>query len=139
MLIREERKNNPNLNFLVRISSGGVRVFHVKGWGPKSSVCLSKPRESKLFGGSSWDFFAGISRGGPKRLRKIKVCVQLRAPTTLEKGSFHSKQLAGQCLCLTRMRARLKGGQIFLPGYPRGARKVRGIIVCVQFLAPYKI
>ena len=28
-------------------------VLHVKGWGPKSSVCPSKPRETKLFGGIS--------------------------------------------------------------------------------------
>ena len=55
------RKRNPNLNFLVRISSGGVGVFHVKGWGPKSSVCPSKPRETKLFGGIFRDL-AGISR-----------------------------------------------------------------------------
>ena len=52
--------------FLVRISSGGVGVFHVKGWGPKGSVRPSKPRESKLFGG----IFAGISRGCPKKVRK---------------------------------------------------------------------
>ena len=52
-------KKNPNPNFLVRISSGGVGVFHVKGWGPKSSVCPSKPRENKLFG--------GISRGCPTK------------------------------------------------------------------------
>ena len=36
------RKRNPNPNFLVRVFSGGVGVFHVKGWGPKSSVCPSK-------------------------------------------------------------------------------------------------
>ena len=39
------RKTNPNPNFLIHISLGGVGVFHVKGWGPKSSVCPSKPRE----------------------------------------------------------------------------------------------
>ena len=49
----------------VRISSGGVGFFHVKRWGPKSSVCPSKPRESKVFSGISWDF-AGISRGAQK-------------------------------------------------------------------------
>ena len=52
------RKRNPNPNLLVRIFSGGVGVFHVKGWGPKSSVCPSKPRE-KLFWrdipGFCWD------------------------------------------------------------------------------------
>ena len=65
----QARKKNPNLNFWVRIFSGGVGVFHVKGWGPKSSVCPSKPRESNFFGGISRDF-AGISRKRPKSLRK---------------------------------------------------------------------
>ena len=60
--IQGRKRNNPNPNFLVRIFSGGVGVFHVKGWGPKSSVCPSKPRETKLFGGISRDV-AGISRG----------------------------------------------------------------------------
>ena len=31
----QARKRNPNPNFWVRISSGGVGVFHLKGWGPK--------------------------------------------------------------------------------------------------------
>ena len=53
------RKRNPNPNFLVRIFSGGVAVFHVNWWGPKSSVCSSKHREIKLLGGMSRDF-AGI-------------------------------------------------------------------------------
>ena len=44
-------RQETNPNFLVQISSDGVGVFHVKGWGPKSSVCPSKPRETKLFGG----------------------------------------------------------------------------------------
>ena len=43
------QKRNPNPNFLVRIFSGGVGVFHGKGWGPKSSVCPSKPGKVKLF------------------------------------------------------------------------------------------
>ena len=41
----------------------------MKGWGPKSSVCPSKPRESNFFAGISRDF-AGISRKRPKSLRK---------------------------------------------------------------------
>ena len=41
----------------------------MNGWGPKSSVCPSKPRESNFFGGISRDF-AGISRKRPKSLRK---------------------------------------------------------------------
>ena len=60
------RRRNPNPNFLVQISSGGV---HAKGWGPKNSVCPSKPREAKVFGGISRDF-AGISRNCLKSLRK---------------------------------------------------------------------
>ena len=67
-------KRNPNPNFLVRISSGGVGVFHVKGWGPKSSVCPSKPRETKLFGGISRDFWRDIP-GEPEKFEK-NVCVQ---------------------------------------------------------------
>ena len=53
--------------------SGYLQVFHVKGWGPKSSVCPSKPRETKIFGGISRDF-AGISRRCPKSLRKKSLC-----------------------------------------------------------------
>ena len=67
--LSQARKKNPNLNFSVRIFSGGVVVFHVKGWGPKSSVCPSKPREFNFFGGISRDF-AAISRKRPKSLRK---------------------------------------------------------------------
>ena len=53
-------------NFLVRICSGGVGVFHVNGWGPKSSVCPSKPRETKLLGGISWDFCREFPGGARK-------------------------------------------------------------------------
>ena len=45
------------VSFLVLMSSAGVGVFHVKGWLPKSSICPSKPRETKLFDGNH-----GISR-----------------------------------------------------------------------------
>ena len=38
------------------VSSSEVGAFHVEGWVPKSSVCLSKFRENKLFGGISRDF-----------------------------------------------------------------------------------
>ena len=62
-------KNEPKSKLLSPIFSGGVGAFHVKGWGPKSSVCPSKPRESNFFGGISRDF-AGISRKRPKSLRK---------------------------------------------------------------------
>ena len=44
-----------------------------EGVGPKSSVCPSKPRETKLFGGISRDF-AGISWKCPKSLREKGLC-----------------------------------------------------------------
>ena len=62
-------KRNPNLNFLVRIFSSGVGVFHVNGWGPKSSIRPSKPGKSNFLGGISRDF-AGISRNFLKSLRR---------------------------------------------------------------------
>ena len=45
--LRYEHKSK----LLSPIFYGGVGVFHVKGWGPKSSVCPSKPGESNFFGG----------------------------------------------------------------------------------------
>ena len=45
----------------------------MNGWGPKSSVCPSKPGKSNFFGGISWDF-VGISRRCPKSLRKKSLC-----------------------------------------------------------------
>ena len=62
-------KRNINPNFWVRISSGGVGVFHVKGWGPKGSVCPSKnPRKPNFWAGYP-GIFAVISRGRPKSSR----------------------------------------------------------------------
>ena len=66
------RKRNLNPNFLVRISSGGVGVFHARGWGPKSSLRPSKPRETKLLAGYP-GILAGISRVSPKSLRIKKL------------------------------------------------------------------
>ena len=43
----------------------------MNGWGPKSSVCPSKPRESKLFGGISRDFWRDVP-GVPAKFEKIK-------------------------------------------------------------------
>ena len=74
------RERNPNTNFLVRISSGGVVVFHMKGWGPKSSVCPSKQKNKKKqkikpnFLAGYPGIVAGISLGCPKSLRKQSVC-----------------------------------------------------------------
>ena len=69
----QARKRNPSPNFLVQISSGGVGFFHVKGWGPKSSVCPSKPRKTKLFGGISRDFCWDIP-GTPENVEKKRLC-----------------------------------------------------------------
>ena len=62
--IRQERGAQTQ-TFWVRISSGGVGVFDVKGRGSKSLVYPSKRRETKLFGGMLWDF-AGICGGARK-------------------------------------------------------------------------
>ena len=74
----QARQRNPNPNFLVRIFSGGVGVFHVNGWGPKSSVWASKPGKPNFFGGISRDF-AGISRTRPKSLRTKKFVFNFRS------------------------------------------------------------
>ena len=74
-----ERKRNPNPNALVRISSGRVGVFHVKWWGPESSVCSSQPRETKLSDGISRDFCRDIP-GVPEKFEEEKVSVQFLSP-----------------------------------------------------------
>ena len=68
--MEQGRNRSPNPNFLVRISSGGVGVFHVKGCGPKCLVCPSKPMETKLFGGRPRDFLTGYP-GGTRKFPKI--------------------------------------------------------------------
>ena len=62
----------PKPKLFGRISSGGVGVFDVKGWGPKGSVCASKPRDTKLFGGISQDFARDI-RKVPEKFEKKNV------------------------------------------------------------------
>ena len=87
----QARKRNPNPNFLIRIFSGGVGVFRVNGWGPKSSIRPSKPGKSNFLGRISRDF-AGISRNRPKSLRK-NICVQFPFPiwrTIVFSGRVHS-------------------------------------------------
>ena len=75
----------PHIGHLwVRIFSGGLGVFHVLGWGPKSSVCPSKPGKSNLLGG----IFPGILPGYPGGARKVwerKVCVKFLAPILAKK------------------------------------------------------
>ena len=70
--MNQGRKRNLNPNFLVRISLGGGG-FHTKGWGPKSSVCHSKPRETKRFGGNSRDFCRDIPQV-PEKFEKKCPC-----------------------------------------------------------------
>ena len=67
------RRKEPKPKLLVRIFSSGVGVFHVNGWGPKSSIRPPKPGKSNFLGGISRDF-AGISRRRPKSLRKKSLC-----------------------------------------------------------------
>ena len=67
------KKRNPNPNFLIQIFSGRVGVFHVKGWGPKSSVCPSKPRETKLFRRDIPRFCLDIP-GVPEKFEKKSLC-----------------------------------------------------------------
>ena len=59
----------------------------MKGWGPKSSVCPSKPGKSNFLGRISRDF-PGISRQCPKSLRK-KDCVQSISPEKEIKFTQH--------------------------------------------------
>ena len=63
-------------------------VFHVKGWGPESSVCPKKTRENNLLAG-----YPGV----PRKLGEID-CVQFlgpipfqhpRLPCTLARGIVH--------------------------------------------------
>ena len=79
--IPQRRKRNPNPNFLVRIfgGGGGGGGLPREGAGPQSSVCPSKPRETKLFGGISQDF-AGISRRRQKSLSKKRFVFDSRPP-----------------------------------------------------------
>ena len=65
----QAHKKSTNPNFWVRIFSGGVGVFHVKGWGPKSSIWPSKPGKSNFF----WRDIPGFCRdipGVPEKFEK---------------------------------------------------------------------
>ena len=63
ILDSQARKGN---NKRKRISSGGVRVFHVKGLGPNSSVCPSIPKKQTF-----WRGVSGFWLGYPGGARKI--------------------------------------------------------------------
>ena len=62
--------------------SGGVGVFHMKGWGPKSSVCPSKPGKSNIFAGIYPRILLGYP-GGARKVREKNVCVQCLARTEI--------------------------------------------------------
>ena len=64
-----QARKNTNPNFWVQISSGGVGVFHVKGWGPKKFGMSFETRETSNFSGRISRGFARISRRYPKNLR----------------------------------------------------------------------
>ena len=63
-------KRNPNLNFLVRIFSGRVGVFHVKGWGAEKFGMSLEARETKLF----WQAIPGFCRDIRGARKKKSLC-----------------------------------------------------------------
>ena len=65
---------------------GWVGVFHVKGWRPKSSVCPSKPRQTKLFW---WDIpeFCRDILGAPEKFVKKKFVFNSHPLESLGKQS----------------------------------------------------
>ena len=135
LLFREE-KRNPNPNFLARISSGGVGVFHVKGWGPKSSVCPSKPRETKLFGGMPRDF-AWDFPGGARKVWDKKFVFNSRPLVVLwhDRASVHPVLACYQLptWCLLRMYGSLRLNCSTLLDQPR----ILGSIGIAQCTAPH--
>ena len=75
------RKRNPNPNFLVRISSGGMGVFHVKGWGAKKVwYALRNPGKPNFLVG-----YPGILVGPAKSEKKN--CVQFLALNIFQRFS----------------------------------------------------
>ena len=69
-------------------------VFQVKGWVcEKSSVCPTKPRETKLFGGISQDFCQDIPEASKKFERKKKGWVQVLARSEISLRAQRLKKL----------------------------------------------
>ena len=103
-----EEKRTQTQTFLVRIFSGGLGIFHVKGWGPQSSVCPSKFRETKLFGlPRDIPGFCRAIPGNPQSLRK-KIWVQFSFPRGGEMFLFD----------LWRTRTRQATGSLLLEALP---------------------
>ena len=71
-MVRQEKEHKPN--FWVQISSCGVGVFHVKGWGPKRSVWKLN------FLAGYPGIFAGISWVCTRKAWEKRVCVQFLSP-----------------------------------------------------------
>ena len=63
--IIQARKRNPNQNFWVRISSGGVGVFHVRGLGAKKFGMSFETHETQAF----WRVILGFLAGYPENAR----------------------------------------------------------------------
>ena len=104
MSFNSGKKKEPNPNFLVRMSSGGGGLPR-EGVGQKSSVCHSKPRETKHFWAGYPGIFGGMSPGCPKSLRKhIFKTEQMdaavlgdRLPEGSQKSFLGSSSLSLQC------------------------------------------
>ena len=75
--IFQARKKSTNPNFWVRIFSGGVGIFHVKGRGPKSSGMSPETREIKLFGRDVPGFCRDIAEE-PEKFEKKKFVFHSR-------------------------------------------------------------
>ena len=74
----QARKRNPNLNFLVRISSGGVGVFPRERVGAKKFDTSLETREIKLFGRDIPGFCRDIP-GVPEKFEKKKFGFNFRS------------------------------------------------------------
>ena len=86
---------NTNPNFWIRISSGGVRVFRLKGWEPKSLACPSQPREPNF-----WAGYPGLLPGHPRCARKVwekqKFVFNFRYPAKKNKKQLEVKGNDGE-------------------------------------------
>ena len=122
----QARKRNPNPSFWVRISSGGVGVFHVKGRGPKSSVCPSKPAKSNFL--RYIPGFCRDIRGVPGKFEKKKFGFNFRS--LLQGGSV---PLTGPLVPLTGASVPLTGlFNCLIVGFGLGAFNCQGFGVSLR-------
>ena len=87
----------------------------MNGWGPKSSVCPSKPGKSNFFGGISRDF-AGISQRCPKSLRRKKSLCSIFVPYNSFGTDGTSHDVSGKYTCVKN----LSSGRFDLDQFKRG-------------------